>query len=87
MAQLKIQPAHYAHLKAQFQSLTDAEIREAKRACKNNTQFRHRLLAMRVGSGWICAQLYPYMNDNHLDSALKKIQRDLNLFVDEEQTA
>ena len=31
-----------------------------------------------VSSNWICANLYPYMNDDHIDSAMRKIQKELN---------
>ena len=28
---------------------------------------------------WICACVYPYANDTHIDTALRRIQRELNL--------
>jgi len=29
-------------------------------------------------SSWICANLYPYINDNHINTALKRIMADLD---------
>ena len=37
------------------------------------TRFNSDLLRYSVGSKWICDNLYPYMNDNHLETALNRI--------------
>lgn len=81
---LKIQSQHYRHIAGQFKSLTNSEIRETVENAKSldisdeskNNRIRHDLMARRVSSAWISDNLYPYMNDSHLDSALKKIAKE-----------
>ena len=38
-----------------------------------NMRFRWDMLHCAIGSSWICSNLYSYLDDRHIDSALKKI--------------
>ena len=38
-----------------------------------NMRFRWDMLHCAIGSSWVCNNLYNYMGDRHIDSALKKI--------------
>lgn len=78
---LKIKAEHYRHLRGQFKSLTGGEIRHAVAQAKTldisdaakDKYVRLTLLRRRVSSDWIDHHLRPYLNDTHIDSALKKI--------------
>lgn len=35
--------------------------------------FRWNIMYISIPSRWVCDNLYPYMNDDHIDTALKKI--------------
>ena len=38
-----------------------------------NKRFRWDLLTCAIGPSWICNNLYSYLDDRHIDSALRKI--------------
>ena len=38
-----------------------------------NRRFRWDMLQCSIGSSWVCNNLYNYMDDRHIDNALKKI--------------
>jgi len=39
----------------------------------SDMRYRWDLLHISVPSKWICDNLYPYLNDDHIDTALKSI--------------
>lgn len=42
--------------------------------CKDlNMRFRWDVCYFAVGSKWICDNLYSYMDDNHIDTSLRRI--------------
>ena len=65
---MKIQPEHYEKLKAGILSLLPP--------CANERQCWDALHAAGLGD-WICHELYPYMNDDHIYSAMRKIVREV----------
>ena len=84
---LKIKPQHYRHILGQFKTLTIKEVRDEVKHAKSlnvapalaNKRVRHNLMKRRISSSWIAENLYPYMNDSHLDSALKKIVKEVEI--------
>lgn len=51
-----------------------------KEASVKNIEARLRwdLLYIWVGSRWVCDNLYTYLNDDHIDTALRRIFKELN---------
>lgn len=42
-----------------------------------NKRLRNDFFRSAVNSQWVCDELYPYLNDTNIDSALKKIMKEL----------
>ena len=42
-------------------------------------RLRWDLLSATLGSGWICREIYPYANDEHLDTALRNAMGKIKL--------
>jgi hypothetical protein len=86
---MKVKPGHYDLMhKAMAQTKADNPEKTPAHYAANgrgkDTAKRHRwdcLYASRIGDGpvsrWICDNLYSYMDDSHLDTALRRIQREL----------
>jgi|AntRauTorcE11897_2_1112592.scaffolds.fasta_scaffold57339_2 hypothetical protein len=87
MARLKIKHAHYAHLKAMVESLTDSEINHGKRTAISNEDLRWGLVERRVSKQWVDDNLRVYLTDNNIDTALKKIMRTAAIHIDEGEFA
>lgn len=80
---MKMQLIHYdylhdamAHNARYIPQYREHIIREG-RAKDVEMRLRWDLLSRSVSSGWICEHLYPYMNDTHIDTALRAIMRKL----------
>lgn len=81
---MKITDEHYDYLYAAIKQLdsklaTHKEylIKEGK--CKDiDKRLRWDALYASVSSKWICDHLYTYLNDVHIDTALRHIMQDLN---------
>jgi len=54
-----------------FKLFFDGKIREISKRLRND-YFR-----LAVSSKWVCDELYPYLNDTNIDSALKNIMKEL----------
>jgi hypothetical protein len=54
-------------------------LREDPRVKDPLKRFRWDLMSSAVGSRWICDNLYSYANDDHIDTALRRIVWDLGL--------
>ena len=87
---MKITPVHYAHMRdtikaklAKFPEGTVAQHRERLQAHPQVKDVEKRLrwdLFHAAGLGiWVCDNVYPYANDEHIDTALRQIMKDLNL--------
>jgi hypothetical protein len=57
-------PAHRAYL------LSPSNPRPAKDL---EMRLRWDLLHAYLGAAWVCAELYPYLNDTHIDTALRNV--------------
>lgn len=71
---MKMRPEHLAKLKAAITPL-DTEERRADYVKQGFSSMRYRwdLLYAAQASNWICTMLYPYLNDTHIDTALRSI--------------
>lgn len=49
------------------------QFQNSNRVADLNKRFRWDMLQCAIGSSWVCSNLYGYMDDRHIDSALKKI--------------
>jgi len=83
---MKIQPVHYQAIKAKFVAnlAKFAEHRafllspENKRPAKDiEMRLRWDALNQLFGAKYICDTLYPYLNDTHIDSALRNIMAEI----------
>lgn len=83
---LKINQEHLQFIKEQFLTKSKDELKKYKELLKTDSlvkdieqRFRWDLLYGLVGSEWVCDNLYPYLNDDHIDSALKQICKELEI--------
>lgn len=77
---MKIKPEHFAEIKAAI--LRDAAapyLRDYLARGLTEKRWRWDLLNRSVSAAWICANVYPYANDEHIDTALRAITRDPTL--------
>ncbi len=82
---MKITPEDYAILRNEISMLPSDEISQLKEKVKNDPRVKDpakRLrwdLAYCAGlNSWICAVLYQYLDDSHIDTALRKVVKELN---------
>lgn len=81
---MKIRPKHYQHIKAEIAKIDSgwvaahrqAIIAEGK-AKDVEKRLRWDLSYAAKLSPWICATVYSYANDVHLDTALRSVMADL----------
>jgi len=71
---MKIKPEHVAYIAAAIKPFDTYEMRKAY-ADGQLTALRYRfdLLYRAKLSPWLCDNVYPYANDDHLDTALRHI--------------
>lgn len=79
---MRIKPEHYKYLKAKITKELIADTRaKLLRSSRQPLDFAKRLRwdCLYAGglSQWICDNLYPYLNDEHLDTALRNIFKEL----------
>lgn len=71
---MKIKPEHIEHLRNVIDNFADSyTLEDYKREGLSEKRWRWDL-SFRAGLiPWICANIYPYANDDHLDTALRHI--------------
>ena len=80
---MKIQPDHFATMKTAFSTLdTEFHRDRYKAAGLSDKRYRWDLLYHAQSSGklpqhFVCDVLYPYCDDDHIDTALRRIVRPL----------
>lgn len=84
---MKIKPEHIDYLHGKFvgymQRNPDAV--SAQRAALADYKgdldqlMRWGMLRVAVGFEWVCENLYVYANDDHIDTALRHLQRELSI--------
>ena len=83
---MKITPEHYEFIKSAIRNkFTVSVVNDHRTFIENegkakdiDKRLRWDLLRLAVTSAWICATVYKYADDTHLDTALKKIVKELN---------
>lgn len=82
---MKIKPEHYTHMKQAIQKAVSKEdyqehksfvIQEGK-AKDIDKRMRWDVCAAAKLTPFLCDTLYKYMDDSHIDTALKSIQKEL----------
>ena len=80
---MKIQPAHYAHMLNEIKAIApkfaahrELLIQEGK-AKDIEKRLRWDALYAAMSSRWVCENLYPYMDDTHIDTALRAIMKEI----------
>jgi hypothetical protein len=83
---MKIKPEHYEYIKQAIEALPRDRVLAHKEALKNDARvkdldkrFRWDLLFASQSSVYIADTLYNYMDDKHIDTALRAIVKDLGL--------
>jgi O-methyltransferase involved in polyketide biosynthesis len=82
---MKITDEHYNHLKTVMSTFAnlikghrDYLVVEGK-AKDIEKRLRWDVLKSAVPSVWICDNLYPYINDTHIDTALRSIMKEIEV--------
>ena len=85
---MKIKPEHYNYIDDSFNKFSmklqetmpikiDSPLSGLKRKYKelglSDERFRWDILNHAGLTKWVCDNLYPYLNDSHIDTALKRI--------------
>ena len=77
---MKVKPEHYEHLRAAMATVPREKVEAHREALKSDPRVRDLDMRLRwdvlhatVPSTWICDNIYPYANDTHIDTALKRI--------------
>lgn len=87
---MKIKPEHYNHIKRAISKVLAANPNAAERYEKGDfprasvakdrqIRFNFDLFRAAVPSAWVCDNLYPYINDQHINTALRSICPKLNI--------
>lgn len=84
MAKLKIKPEHYEILKNAFIDLgKKMDLPHVKdqymKTGHTELRFRWDMFWYIKMSGWVCRELYPYLDDDNIDSALVKIFKEIGV--------
>ena len=75
---MKIKPEHYEHMRAAIAPSDTARLRDEYRALAlSSKRYRWDLTYAAKLSPWICDNLYAYLDDTHIDTALRRIVADL----------
>ena len=74
---MKIKKEHYDYIKKSMMSNSNAPLlQDYLKAGLTEKRWRWDWVYSTPGLGkWICDNIYPYANDDHLDTALRKITR------------
>jgi hypothetical protein len=77
---MKIKPEHFAYMKSAILANPYAPtLPEYLAQGLSEKCWRWELCHMAGLTPWICANVYPYANDEHIDTALRAITRDPTL--------
>lgn len=83
---MKIKPEHLATMASAIQPLDTPERRQiylegrfpnASKVTDLNKRYRWDLLHAAGLTDWLCKMVYPYAHDDHIDTALRSIVKDL----------
>ena len=83
---MKMTQEHYAHMKSAIAAVWSSDLNKAERKAlrlegkAKDIEKRLRWdwsYAAKI-SPWICDNLYSYLDDTHIDTALKQVMKELN---------
>jgi hypothetical protein len=77
---MKIKPEHYAYMKMAIDALPKDQVlahKEKKLGKDIDMRFRWDLFYAANLATWVCDNCYSYLNDTHIDTALKRIVKEL----------
>lgn len=82
---MKIKPEHYAKMRDEIAKIAD-RLPAHREALKSDPRVKDLEMRLRWDAAWmaslgrfLCAELYPYANDTHIDTALRKIMVELKV--------
>jgi len=77
---MKMIREHYLHIKEAYEKIDKSIFTENLKAIKKEGKAKDSLMRLRwdfiyiyIGCEYICKYLYPYLNDTHIDTALRRI--------------
>lgn len=78
---MKMKPEHFQKIENAIEAVIDPEridahiayLRTDPRVKDLKTRLRWDVFSYAISPAFICQDLYPYLNDDHIDSALRKI--------------
>lgn len=80
---MKIKPEHFATMQQKIEAFVAANrdkvlahregLKTDERVKDLDKRFRWDLSRAAVGARWICDEVYSYANDDHIDTALRRI--------------
>ena len=78
---MKIKSEHYTYMLEQIQLISNKmqTRNEYNKAGLSDRRYRWDLCYAARLTPWICANVYSYANDDHIDTVLRKIVKELNL--------
>ena len=83
---MKITPEHYEHLKNEISQISREQVAAHREYLKTHSRvkdlemrLRWDCLYLRRLSPWLCENVYKYANDDHIDTALRRIMSELDL--------
>lgn len=88
---MRIKPEHYEYIKNSIKDTIEYNgidrVKQYYNSCKKNKnvhdpkiRIMYDLKSLSIKSDYIIENLYPYMNDNHLTTALLKIGYELGIY-------
>lgn len=82
---MKMTPEHFAHLKNEIAHFAELA-KEHRKTLRNDPRVNDVEKRLRWDiahaaklTPWICSDLYPYLNDTHIDTALRAAVADLHI--------
>lgn len=89
---MKIKPEDYSYILDKVRELLRVkadifpkwvkEVKESGKYKDFNKRIRWDIYRAAIPSVWTCDNLYKYMDDTHIDTALRSIQKELNFIQD-----
>lgn len=80
MSRIKMKPEHVEHMREAF-AKWDTDYHRARYAAAGHTTKRYQWDLVRAAGlmPWLCDTLYPYLNDTHIQTALDRIVKPLDV--------
>lgn len=80
---MKIKPEHLAHMRKEISAISDERISAMRDAIAADGRVKDKAMRLRWDASyragltaWICREVYSYANDDHIDTALRKILKE-----------